>query len=133
MNMTGETRPRRILTAPICQDTCSGGLGVVFYFLREPLFSRGTGWAVGWAMLVFIGIFGTFGPTPGSVEGVVYTVIPIAIQLTLSPEILVQSFLLSSIAFYWIRSPKKIWLSWVMGFGFVVTMAIPILALLAGG
>jgi hypothetical protein len=34
-----------------------------------------------WVTLVLVGIFSTFGPAPGSIEGLVCTVLPAARQL----------------------------------------------------
>lgn len=58
--------------------------------LRGPL-----GWLRLWGLLAGIGILGTFGPTLGSLEGLVYMSVPAATQLILLPEILTQTLLLS--------------------------------------
>jgi hypothetical protein len=69
--------------------------GIVFYLLRERLFVHPNGWLAAWIMLVFVGIFSTFGPTPGSIEGFIYTTWPPTLQLGGLIEILAQSLLLS--------------------------------------
>src|SRR5688572_7206024 len=46
---------------------------LAFYPLREILFKRKNGWLVMWWLLVALGIFSTFGPASGSVEGAIYT------------------------------------------------------------
>ena len=50
---------------------------LAFYPLREILFGRKNGWLVTWLLLVALGIFSTFGPAPGSVEGAIYTTLPL--------------------------------------------------------
>ncbi|MGA9522993.1 MAG: hypothetical protein WBV82_16110 [Myxococcaceae bacterium] len=105
--------------------------GLALYPLRSVLFERRNGWAVTWLVLVTIGIFSTFGPSPGSIEGFVYTTVPIGRQSWGLVEILVQSLLLSSLLFYWVRHPEKRWLSRVLVALFVVVMGLPALGLLA--
>src|SRR5512142_236782 len=53
---------------------------LAFYPLREILFGRKNGWLVIWLLLVSLGIFSTFGPAPGSVEGAIYTTLPLREQ-----------------------------------------------------
>jgi hypothetical protein len=83
-----------------------------------------------WIVLVAVGILGTFGPSPGSVEGVIYTVFPFWVHLRGLPEVLLQSFFLSAVLYYWVNQPKK-WLNWFMGIAFFVLMTFPVLGLLA--
>jgi hypothetical protein len=88
--------------------------GLVFYALRDALFSRNNGWLVVWLALLVFGIFSTFGPTPGSIEGIIYTQVPLWIQLKGLPEILIQSLLLAYVSHYWVCHPDKKWLGRVL-------------------
>lgn len=54
---------------------------LVFFPLRQQLFDKRTGWLLLWWLLVGLGILATFGPAPGSIEELVYTVIPWTEQL----------------------------------------------------
>jgi hypothetical protein len=104
---------------------------LAFYPLREILFAKKNGWLVmGW-LLVALGILSTFGPAPASLEGMIYTVIPILDQLTGWLEVVPQALLLSAILFYWVNHPEKKWLNWVMGIIFFLIVLLPILGLLA--
>jgi hypothetical protein len=103
---------------------------LAFYPLRGLLFGRKNGWLVLWWLLVALGILSTFGPAPGSVEGVIYTVIPISQQLRGWLEVVTQALLLSVILVYWVNHPKKRWLNWLMGVIFVVMLLLPALGLL---
>ena len=85
-----------------------------------------------WTVLVVVGIIGTFGPTPGSLEGMLYTVFPLWVHLRGLPEGLLQSLFLSLILFYWVNHPQKKWLNWVMGIAFLILMSFPIIGLLVG-
>ncbi len=105
--------------------------GLALYPLRSVVFERRNGWAVTWLVLVTIGIFSTFGPTPGSIEGLIYTTVPVDRQLWGLVEILLQSLLLSSLLFYWVRHPDKRWLRRVLVLSFALVMLLPTLGLLA--
>jgi len=106
--------------------------GIVFYLLRETFFGRKNGWLLMWIMLVFVGILSTFGPSPGSVEGMIYTIVPLDVHLTGLPEVLIQALTLSAILCYWVDHPEKKWLNWFMGFLFVMLMLLPVMGLLYG-
>ncbi len=121
-----------VMAGPLFQSVRGLLFGIVFYLLREPFFERKNGWLVMWLVLVVVGIIGVFGPAPGSVEGMIYTVFPLSVHLRSLPELLLQSLFLSLLLFYWINHPEKRWLNWVMGIAFALVMALPLLGLLAG-
>jgi hypothetical protein len=95
---------------------------VVFYLLRDVLFGRKNGWLIMWVMLVLVGILSTFAAAPGSVEGLLYTKMPVGLQISGWLEVMLQALLLSVILFYWVNHPEKKWLAWVLGiiFGLVI-------------
>ena len=105
---------------------------LAFYPLRKVLFGKRNGWLVMWWLLVALGILSTFGPPPGSIEGMIYTVIPIASQLSGYLEIVPQALLLSVGLCYWVNHPEKKWLNWVMGIAFVILIILPVLGVLMG-
>ena len=127
-------RPLRdplIVAGPLLQPIRGALFGAVFYALRDAFFLRRHGWLLLWAVLVSIGILGTFGGPAGSIEGVIYTVLPLSLHMTLLPEILVQSLLLSWLLFHWVNHPEKKWLNWTMGTAFVLVLLLPALGLVA--
>ena len=90
-----------------------GGLlfGVVFYLLRNQYFGTHYGWLTMWVVMAVLGIFSTFGPAPGSIEGLIFTTLPLRVQFWgFHSELLAQSLGLSGILFYWVRHPEKRWL-----------------------
>jgi hypothetical protein len=103
---------------------------LAFYPLRQALFARKGGWLVLWWLLVALGILSTFGPAPGSVEGMIYTVIPPLSQLLGLWETLLQSLLLAIVLFYWVNNPAQKWIGWALGIAFAILMTLPILGLL---
>ena len=50
--------------------------GLVFYALREITFPRKRGWLTLWLVLGIVGILSPFGPSPSSIEGAIYTILP---------------------------------------------------------
>ena len=101
---------------------------LVFYPLRDNLFGRPRGWLIIWLMLASLGIFSTFAAAPGSVEGAIYTTIPLRDQFSGGlVEVLTQSFLLSALLYYWVRHPERRWLSWVLGVAFVLVVLMSLM------
>jgi hypothetical protein len=85
-----------------------------------------------WLVLVMVGILSAFGPSPGSVEGLIYTVFPIRLQLIGMSEVLSQSLLLSIILCYWVNHTEKRWLNWLLGVAFVLVLSLSTIGLLLG-
>jgi len=102
---------------------------LVFYPLRELLFTGKHGWLLMWWTLVGLGILSTFGPAPGSIEGMVFTTIPIRSQLTGWLEIVPQALLFSGILCYWVGHPKKRWLNWTLSSVLVLFLFLVVLGL----
>lgn len=106
-------------------------LGIVFYALREVVFPKKNGWLVLWLVLLIVGIFSPFSAAPGSIEGAIYSTLPIWFHLISLPELLVQSFLLAFVTHYWVNHPEKKWLGWVFGIGFVLIVLLAAMGILA--
>lgn len=105
---------------------------LAFYPLREVLFGKKKGWLITWWLLVAIGILAPFGPPPGSIEGFVYTTIPVSAQIAGYLEIVPQAFFLAAGVYYWVNHPEKKWLNWGLGIAFVIAMIFSLLGLLMG-
>ena len=101
----------------------------VLYLFRDRLFYRKNGWLIMAWMLIGIGILGTFGAPGGSLEGFIYTTIPVAIQLRGYLEIVTQALLLSVFLCYWVNHPGKKAMSWTFGVAYAVCVALPMMAL----
>jgi len=119
-----------VMVGPLFQPIRGLIFGLAFFPIRETLFGRRYGWLIIWWLLIALGILSTFGPAPGSIEGMVYTILPVGISTYL--EITVQSLLLSAGLYYWVQNIEKKWINWVMGIGFALTILLPILGLITG-
>ncbi len=105
---------------------------IAFYPLREILFGRKNGWLIIWLLLVTLGILSTFAAAPGSVEGLIYTKMPVSLQISGWLEIVTQALLLSAILYYWVNHPKQKWLAWVLGAIYVLVIIFSILGFVMG-
>jgi hypothetical protein len=112
-----------VMAGPLFQPLRGVLFALVFYPLRECLFGRRLGWLLmGW-MLIALGILGTFAAPPGSMEGLIYTTVPVWMQLRGWLEIVPQALLLSALLCYWVNHPGKKWLSWLLSVPFCLLMA----------
>jgi len=119
-----------VMAGPLFQPLRGLIFGIAFCILRRSWLGQNKGWLRMWAVLVCLSILGTFGPSPASVEGMVYTTLPLRLHLIGLPEVLLQAFLLSYIVFYWVSHPRSRWLPWVMGSIFCLVLLLPTLGLL---
>ena len=120
-----------LLAGPLFQPVRGVLFGVVFYLLRCKFFGWEYGWLTMWVVLVLIGMLSTFGPAPGSIEGLIYTTIPLSAQFGGgSIETLAQALTLSVLVFYWVRQPGKRWLTWALTAAFLLVLAFSIMGLL---
>jgi hypothetical protein len=122
-----------VMAGPLFQPLRGVIFALAFYPLRGVLFEAAGRWLVLWWLLVALGVLSTFGPAPGSVEGLLYTVIPPVSQVLGLWEVLLQSLLFSVILVYWVRHPGARWFSWTLGVAFCIVLLLPVLGLLAGG
>ena len=122
-----------VMAGPMLQPLRGILFAAVFYPLRTCLFGRRFGWLLmGW-MLIALGILGTFAAPPGSMEGLIYTTVPVWMQLRGYLEIVPQALLLSAFLCYWVNNPGKKWVTWLLSIVFFLTMALPVLGLLTRG
>lgn len=120
-----------VMMGPVFQPIRGFIFALVLLPFAQVFLENKQGWFYLWGLFVGLGMLSTFGPAPGSIEAMIYSTLPIFFNLGGWLEILLQSFLLSVIFIYWFKHPEKKWLSWLMGIAFLLTIAFPILGLLA--
>lgn len=119
-----------VMAGPLFQPIRGALFGSVFYLLRDSLFGRRNGWLTMWWLLVALGVLSTFGPSPGSLEGMVFTRVPWRTHLAGLPEVIVQALLLAGALSFWVRRPEKRWLNGLLGALFALALLLPALGLL---
>jgi hypothetical protein len=85
---------------------------LVLYPFRQVFLEGERGWLKLWGLLLGLGILSTYGPAPGSVEGLLYTTIPPLDQLNPVKglgEVIGQSLAFSVLLVAWHRGPHKAW------------------------
>jgi hypothetical protein len=121
-----------VAAGPLLQVIRGVLFGVVIFLLRDVVLERKNGWLTLWAVLVIVGVLSPFGAAPASIEGMIYTTLPLWFHINGLPEILLQSFFLSVVATWWINHPQKKWLSWLMEIVFVIIVLLSTAGVLAG-
>ena len=113
-----------VAAGPLLQPLRGLLFALAFYPLRGALFGRNDGGLTLWLVLVVVGILSTFGPAPGSVEGLIYTRLPWSFQLVGLPEVLAQSLLFALLLHYWVNHPEKRWLTVLLSVLLLLTLAL---------
>ena len=131
-NFMRQTDDPLVAAGPLFQVVRGLLFGIAFYPLREIVFARKHGWLVLWLVLVVVGILSPFGAAPSSIEGMLYTLLPISFHLIGLPEVVGQALLLAFLSHYWINHPEKKWLTWVFGIAFALVLLLSTLGILAG-
>lgn len=124
------TSDRLVMAGPLFQPIRGLIIAAALYPLRSVLFAERRGWLILWWLLLALGVLSTYGPAPGSVEGLIYTIVPPLDQILGLWEVLLQSLLFSVVLFYWVRHPGLRWLDWMLGILFSIVMILPLLGLL---
>ena len=81
--------------------------GLVLYPFRDTLITRKWGWAYLWALFLVLALFSTIGPGPGSIEGLIYTHVPLRHHLLTPWEGVLQTLAFSVVLIWWEKSTSK--------------------------
>lgn len=81
-------------------------------------------------LMLGLAVLGTAGPSPGSLEGVFFTTLPLEIHLIGLPEVITQTGLCSAMLVAWCRKPAR-WMDFAAIVGIVVVMLMSIAGVLA--
>ncbi len=96
----------------------------LYPFRRVFLEERG-GWLPLWGLLLGLCVFSTAAAAPGSIEGLIYTTIPPALQMRGLPEVVLQTLAFSLIVCAWYRNPRR---SWAVVMGVLAVLVVLISA-----
>ncbi len=120
-----------LIASPLFQPIRAALLAIVFYLLRDVLFGNRKGWLKMWCMLVVVGILTPFSASWGGIEGMIFFNFPLWDHIVGWPEVFSQTLILSVILTYWVDHPKSKRLRAILLVAFILTMILPIIALLA--
>src|SRR5688572_27286365 len=87
--------------------------GIVFaavlFPFRHVFLETRRGWVPLAALLIGLGIVSTYAAAPGSIEGLIYTRLPLAHHAFGLPEVLAQATAFSGLLVAWHRHPHRAW------------------------
>jgi len=142
-----EQHPQALVNA-LYRDTSSllATIGPLFQLLRGLIFAlalypfqvvfleRKFGWLYLWGIFLALAILAPASAAPGSIEGFVYTNLPMSYHLIYLPEIILQTLAFSGLFVLWERHPvKKLTIPLVVVFFLILLMnAFPLLQYLGG-
>lgn len=102
----------------------------VLYPIRQAFLDASLGWLKLWLVIVGLAILSTAGPSPGSLEGVIYTRLSLADHVHGLPEGLLQTLAFSWLVVAWNCRPKR-WLSVTVSVTAVLAVLMSLLGLIA--
>lgn len=130
-NFMRQTDHPLVAAGPLFQILRGLLFGIVFYILRETIFLHKRGWLTLWLLLLVVGVLSPFGAAPSSIEGMIYTVLPVWFHFAGFPEVFIQSGLLAFLITYWINNPGKKWLGWLFGISMTLVVLLSLLGVLS--
>jgi len=82
-------------------------IALALYPFREVFINSRRGWALLWGLLLALMIVAPAGASPGSIEGLVYTKIPLWFHIIALPEVILQTLAFSWLTITWERHAKN--------------------------
>jgi len=98
-----------VAAGPVLQVLRGFVFSVALWLFRDNFLNVKKGWLKLWILIIGLSILSTTGATPGSIEGFIYTKIPVFTQMKGYFEVVPQTFLFSILVYYWYKKPGKIW------------------------
>ncbi len=83
------------LIGPIFQILRGAMFGAILLLIKDSFMNKPWAWLKLWIIIAGLGIICTPGPTPASIEGIIYSQLPLEFHLKVAPELLVQTLLFS--------------------------------------
>ncbi|MDA3730896.1 hypothetical protein PBV87_05200 [Niameybacter massiliensis] len=96
---------------PLVQIVRGALFGCVLLLVKDSFIGKKYGALKLWAVLAIVGIINTPGPAPCSIEGIIYTQLPLEFHLKGAPEILIQTLLFSYFVTRTQKATKKSFVS----------------------
>lgn len=82
-------------------------IALALYPFREVFINSRRGWALLWGLMLALMIVAPAGASPGSIEGLVYTKIPLWFHIIALPEVIFQTLAFSWLTITWERHAKN--------------------------
>ncbi|MBE0447598.1 MAG: hypothetical protein IBX64_05800 [Actinobacteria bacterium] len=84
-------------------------ISIILYAIYDRIVElKNKGWMLISGLYLLVGWLSAAGPTPGSIEGIVYTKVPLDFQIISALEVIIQGLLLGLILNKWIQKTEAI-------------------------
>ena len=111
-----------IAAGPMLQIIRGIIISLILLPFKTIIFDEKNGWIKLWILLIGLSIISTYAPAPGSFEGMIFTKIPIIMQIKGLPEVFAQSLLFSIIVYKWNKTENIVW--------YIISIVLVILVIL---
>jgi len=122
-----------VAAGPVFQLIRGPIMALVLYPFRNVFLGGKYGWVYLWGLFFGLAILSCPEPAPGSIEGMVYTVIPVWLQIAFLPETVLQTLAFSFLIHLWQKRPDNKKISILFLILFIMVLAFSILGVLLGG
>lgn len=96
-----------IIAGPLLQPVRGLLFAIGIWPVREKIFGKKYGWLILWNIIFIFGILSTPAAAPCSIEGLLYTQLPLWFHLIGLPEIMLQTMTFSLWLVWWMNRPQK--------------------------
>jgi hypothetical protein len=129
-----DTSSLLVTAGPLFQLLRGFIFALALYPFRTVFLERKFGWLYLWGIFLALAIFAPASAAPGSIEGFVYTNLPISFHLIYLPEIMLQTLAFAWLFVVWEKHPvKKLTIPLLVVFFLILLMnGFPVLQYLGG-
>ncbi len=96
-----------VMAGPFLQLIRGPIIGLALYPVRNVFLKEKHGWLLLWGLMLGLMIFAPAGAAPGSIEGLIYTNIPLWFHVISLPETILQTLAFSWLLVAWQRHSEK--------------------------
>jgi len=96
-----------VAAGPSLQVVRAAVFAVVLWPIADRIVRAPHGALMLYGLMLGLAVFGTAGPSPGSLEGLLYTTLPVRIHLLGLPEVIAQTGAFSLLLVAWHRKPAR--------------------------
>ncbi|MBS7632232.1 hypothetical protein KEJ15_01225 [Candidatus Bathyarchaeota archaeon] len=95
-----------VMAGPLFQLIRGPIIALALYPFRKIFTDTKQGWALLWGLLLALMIIAPAGAAPGSIEGLIYTKVPLWFHVISLPEVVLQTLVLSWLVITWQKHTK---------------------------